>query len=99
MSFLPAICSIVQEDVGQTSAGVGPVAVILCVSSAKVFDVARLCRQFVSEDVLVVEGYGERNIYRIAVSLPRETVRNTLISFTLAATAIEWLRYSGLHGT
>lgn len=71
MSFLPAVCSFVQDT--QTSAGVGPVAIILCASSSNVLNVARLCRQFVGDEnaVEVVEGYGERCINRIVVSLPK----------------------------
>lgn len=69
MSYLPAICSIVQEHVEETSTSVGPVAIILCASSSKVvFDVARLCRLFVSDNVQVVEGFGERSINRTVVS-------------------------------
>lgn len=73
ISFLPAICSLVLENVVQiASAGIGPVAVILCSSSSNVSVVARLCRQFVSDfhDVVqIVDGFGERSVDRIIVSL------------------------------
>lgn len=72
MSFLPAICSLVEDY----AVGVGPVAVILCVSSMKVVDVARLCRKLLTADVQVIEGFGERYINRIVVSLPYRTIRN-----------------------
>lgn len=72
MSFLPAICSLVEiECVEQVVPdGVGPVAVILCLSSVKVVEVAELCRRFLSDfkyDVRVVESCGERNINRVVV--------------------------------
>lgn len=74
MSFLPAICSLVQEECIDRIVpdGVGPIAVILCVSSVKVAELAKLCRKFLSgfrDNVRVVEGFGERNIKRIVVSL------------------------------
>lgn len=71
MSFLPAICSLVQDECAECIVpdGIGPVAVILCASSVKVVEVVGLCRKFLSDVVPVVEGLGERNINRILVSL------------------------------
>lgn len=87
MSFLPAICSLVQDECVDRMVpdGVGPVAVILCVSSVKVAEVAGLCRKLLSNcsnDVRVVESFGERNINRIVVSvrIPALTIRNLIIS-------------------
>lgn len=71
MSYLPAICSLVEDECVEQMVpdGVGPVAVILCVSSVKVVEVAGLCRKLSNHKngVRVVEGFGERNINRIVV--------------------------------
>lgn len=81
MSFLPAICSLVKDECDERMVpdGVGPVAVILCVTSVKVVEVAKLCRKFLTgfgNDARVVTGFGEQNIKRIVVSLPALIFRN-----------------------
>lgn len=73
MSYLPAICSLVQEDCIEQNVpiGSGPVAIIVCMSSVKVIEVTAMCRTFlkdVSNDVRVVETFGERNINNTVVS-------------------------------
>lgn len=88
MSFLPAICSLVQEECVERIVpdGVGPTAVIVCVSSVQVFQVAGLCRKFLSDymdDVRIVEGFGERNINHIVVSVLALTIWTELISGVL----------------
>lgn len=75
MSFLPAICSLVQlECVDQVvRVAAGPIAVILCVSSVKVVEVAGLCRKFLNyhradDNTYVVHDFGERNVDRTVVT-------------------------------
>lgn len=93
MSFLPAICSLVQEECIDRLVpdGVGPIAVILCVSSVKVVEVAGICRKLLngsSADVQVVEGFGERHIKRIVVSLLALTIRKQSYNLYVSATSL-----------
>lgn len=104
MSFLPAICSLVQDECVERMVpdGIGPVAVIVCVSSVKVVEVAGLCRKFLrglSDDVRVVEGFGEKNINRIVVSKSTSFNYPDSHILFLAATYLQWLWDFGMHST
>lgn len=101
MSYLPAICSLVQDECVERMVpdGIGPVAVILCVSSMKVVEVAALCRKFLTEfsdDVRVIEGFGERNIKHIVVSL-LASIYTKCYNIFLTDTSLKWLRDFGMH--